>query len=285
MTRLDIEVPAEVMIEGKESHLGVTHNISFSSMRIRFAQEMASSEVGKSCHVRLQLPSDQGAAWLALEARVIRSDDEGVAVQLVGADTESFRQLKTLLSSHVDNPMALIQEITRNPDMAMSVVHTGFMKEELNDYITDSVNDIFLAFLSEGVSTGPSVITNALESYDLPDAEATAVVNFNGAFNGGVHFSAPLYVALNFATTFAGEPVEKINDPIAVDAFGELANMIAGGVQTRLSVEFENINLTPPTVVFGQNYGIIYQSNLHSVKQYFKADIGPFFVECFFGSS
>ncbi|MEG3640065.1 chemotaxis protein CheX [Magnetococcus sp. PR-3] len=284
-TRIDIEVPAILMLGNNHQMQGLTQNVSFSSVRLECRQELESRHIGEVCRIQLQLPAEEGQEWVELEARITRQEEASIAIQFTHTDTSSYRKLKGLLTRHAENPNQLIREMGRHPELSMSVVHIGFMKEELSDFITDSVNEIFIAFLAQDVDKGPTVIKQDFEQYEPPDAEATAVVNFNGALTGGIHLSAPMHVVIELANTFSGEEATNIRDPMVGDAFGELANLITGGVQTRLSSEFENINLTPPTVVFGKDYGIIYQSDLHSVKQYFMTPIGPFFVECFFAST
>ncbi|ABK44039.1 type IV pilus assembly PilZ [Magnetococcus marinus MC-1] len=283
-TRLDIAVPAVLMLGSLHQMQGVTKNISFSSVHIEYRQSLAAHHLGEACQVQLQLPTDDGEAWVELEGRITRQDEFGLGVQFTHTDTSNYRKFKCFLSKHAENPNQLIQEMVRHPELSMNVVHIGFMKEELSGFITDAVNEIFIAFLAQDVHKGPTVIKQDFEDYVPPEAEATAVVNFNGALTGGIHLSAPMHVVIALANSFSGEEANSFTDPMVVDAFGEMANLITGGVQTRLSGEFENIQLTPPTVVYGKQYGIVYQRDLNSVKQYFLAPFGPFFVECFFAS-
>jgi len=109
------------------------------------------------------------------------------------------------------------------------------------------------------------------------------MVGYHGAFDGGMHLAAPEYVACKLSGAFAGIELESMN-PEASDAFGELANLVAGGVQTRLmeSHGFGEITLTPPTVSTNGEVNGIYREDLLSVQQYFKFAGGLMFAECFF---
>ena len=158
------------------------------------------------------------------------------------------------------------------------------MKEEFANLIKESVRDIFLAFLSMDISPGPMISKKGESFYKAPETEVTVIINFSGGIHGGVHLASPLHLALKLATDFSGEEYDSIFGE-AGDAFGELGNMIAGGLQTKLSDRFSTINLTPPTIVSGNDYRMQYKTNFESIKQYFKSDAGPFYVEFFFWAS
>lgn len=152
--------------------------------------------------------------------------------------------------------------------------------EHLSDAMIESVHDIFLAFLSLEVFPGPSIEKPDDTPYEPPKTDMTALIGFSGAVRGGIHLACPQHVALTLAGSLSGTSFDTVC-PDSNDALGELANMIAGGVQTRLA-SLGEIQLTPPAIISGSNVDLSYQKNLSSVKQYFKLDAGPFFVECFF---
>ncbi|MBF0614649.1 MAG: chemotaxis protein CheX [Magnetococcales bacterium] len=155
------------------------------------------------------------------------------------------------------------------------------LKTEFAEMIKAAVHEMFSAYLVMQLDNGPTVNKKDEDIYRPPSSEVTVVVNYSGGINGGIHLAAPLHVAMELASSFAGENFDSICGE-AGDGFGELANIIAGGVQTRLGKGFGNINLTPPTLVTGTDYRMQYKSNFDSVKQYFKCDAGLFFVEFFF---
>ena len=82
------------------------------------------------------------------------------------------------------------------------------------------------------------------------------------------------------ASALAGEDLLVV-DEIVTDAFGELANIIAGAVKGKLSEdELYKIGLTPPVVAKGNSHK--YNTSLNSTKQYFTVGKAPFFVEVFY---
>ncbi|MBF0109406.1 MAG: chemotaxis protein CheX [Magnetococcales bacterium] len=155
------------------------------------------------------------------------------------------------------------------------------MKEEFALMIKESVHDLFVAFLGQEVTPGPLVSKKEADPYRPPDTEVTAIINFSGGLQGGVHLASPRHTAMQLTNAFSGEEYLELFGE-AGDGFGELNNIIAGGLQTRLSERFGNINLTPPTLIAGTDYKMQYKTNFFSIKQYFKCDAGPFFVEFFF---
>ncbi|MBF0175614.1 MAG: chemotaxis protein CheX [Magnetococcales bacterium] len=156
------------------------------------------------------------------------------------------------------------------------------MHDQLARAIQEAVHEFFLAFLSLEVQSGPTFRKPAFEPYTPPRADVTGVVRLSGALDGGIHLSAPMHVALAMSSSFSGEPMETMSTEISQDAFGELTNLVAGGLQSRLADALGEIALTPPIVVFGDQYSMAVKVNFSSVKTYFRIADGPFFVECFF---
>ncbi|HIJ85248.1 MAG: putative chemotaxis protein CheX [Magnetococcales bacterium] len=157
------------------------------------------------------------------------------------------------------------------------------LRLRLAGLIVESVAEIFSAYLFLDASPGPVKVSPVGEVYSPPKTEVLAMVGYHGAFDGGMHLAAPEYVACKLSGAFAGIELESMN-PEASDAFGELANLVAGGVQTRLmeSHGFGEITLTPPTVSTNGEVNGIYREDLLSVQQYFKFAGGLMFAECFF---
>ncbi|OSM04031.1 chemotaxis protein CheX [Magnetofaba australis] len=283
-TRLPLQLPIELRFGSEQSYMGVSRNISFSSVYLE-GEAAPDCPMGEECEIVVDCGEGFEPRYVYLVGRFARFAPDGVGLRLIKASSKNYRGFKKLLLSHVDTPKALLGELGRNADNEMTIVHMGFMREEMATHITDAVNEVFIAFLMEELQEGPVVVKPEYDEYAPPEAEVTAVVNFNGAIQGGIHFSTPEHTALSLAGALAGEELEALRHPTTIDALGELANMIGGGVQTRLSEDYENINLTPPTVIVGRDYGVIYQSDLLSVKQYFMTAHGPFLVEGFFSAN
>ncbi|MBF0447514.1 MAG: chemotaxis protein CheX [Magnetococcales bacterium] len=125
-----------------------------------------------------------------------------------------------------------------------------------------------------------TVMIGGQDKYEGTNADFTAIIGFNGDINGGMNLAAPTHVTLKLASALAGEELFEIDD-MATDAFGELANIIAGAVKERLSADgLYEIGLTPPVVAEGNSHK--YNTSLRSTKQYFTVGSAPFFVEVFY---
>ncbi|MBF0295924.1 MAG: chemotaxis protein CheX [Magnetococcales bacterium] len=154
------------------------------------------------------------------------------------------------------------------------------MDNILPDVIRFAIEETIAAFFTEdiGLVIGPALTKPIGTPYEPPEADVTAVIGFSGAMEGGVHLSAPLHAGIGLASAFCGEELTTL-DATVRDGLGELANIVAGAVKSRIS---EEIYLTPPHVISGTNYAIMYTRSLNSTKCYFKTNFGPFFVEVFY---
>ncbi|MBF0110611.1 MAG: chemotaxis protein CheX [Magnetococcales bacterium] len=157
------------------------------------------------------------------------------------------------------------------------------LDELLAHDIRISVQEVFRAYLSMDAQPGPVRIKPRGQPYVPPDTEILAVVGYGGGIKGGIHLASPVHVACTLSGAFAGMELETMDDT-ARDAFGELANMVAGGVQSRLMDQhgFDEIVLTPPMVFSGIHHGMTYKKDFSSVRHYFKFAGGLFFLECFY---
>ncbi|MBF0271460.1 MAG: chemotaxis protein CheX [Magnetococcales bacterium] len=148
--------------------------------------------------------------------------------------------------------------------------------------IQDSMHEMAIAFFATdiGIRDGPALVNHAADGVSHPAnrADVTAIVGFRGQMTGGVHLSAPMHAALGLASAFWGEPLESFNET-GRDAFGELANILAGALKSRID---DGLDLTPPRIVQGSDpadlptYGGSY-----SARCYFMTVNGPLYVEVF----
>jgi chemotaxis protein CheX len=83
----------------------------------------------------------------------------------------------------------------------------------------------------------------------------TAMVGMAGTYNGVVSLHAPQKLALDFASGMLGMEVTEVDDDVH-DAFGEIANMIAGSFKHYLSKGGSDIRLSTPSVIAGDDYSV-----------------------------
>ncbi|MBF0188964.1 MAG: chemotaxis protein CheX [Magnetococcales bacterium] len=158
------------------------------------------------------------------------------------------------------------------------------MDELISIAVRKAIHEVAIAFLDIEIENGPFKVNTIDDSYTPPQSEATAHIGLSGGINGGVFLSAPEHVAVYISGALLGEEPDDFNDE-ARDGFGELANMVAGGIQTHLSEERGEINLTPPIIITHDETDSTYKGYVFSVRQYFKTAHGPFFVEIFYSLS
>lgn len=279
--RISLKLKAELCMPDKKVYAVTTGNVGLGGSKLHLP-EVDSNYIGKIGLLRLIVQSDPDPILIELQCRIVWEDETGIGLEFFGIDEKRYQELSELLKNGSINSVKIQQEIKNKFHLSVSTLKTKLFQDQLSAYIVEIVNDTFIAFLTLTPKPGPSVASFADEvEYEPPQSDATAMIHFNGAISGGIHLSAPLHVALALSGSFAQHEFERM-DEMAVDAFGELANLVAGGVQTRLSGDFEDINLTPPVVVLGEDFAMAYKSDLSSVKQYFMIKKGPFFVECFF---
>lgn len=150
------------------------------------------------------------------------------------------------------------------------------MKDALLNALTEAVSEIAETMLFVEIIAGEVQIQGELQLADI-----SAVVGYSGGLNGGLRLGGAVAVALKVAGALLGEQREAM-DPELQDAFGEMANMIAGGVQTRVEGVFGAISMTPPMVVEGRNHQIAGQHSSHCVCRHFEMDGSCFFCEIYF---
>lgn len=84
-------------------------------------------------------------------------------------------------------------------------------------------------------------------------ASLSAMVGFAGFKQGNLIIHAPKDVAIGLTRDFLGVEIESINEDVQ-DAMGELANMIAGSLKPLISNGGKNVELSLPSVVYGEEY-------------------------------
>ncbi|MBF0622719.1 MAG: chemotaxis protein CheX [Magnetococcales bacterium] len=151
--------------------------------------------------------------------------------------------------------------------------------------IRESVHDIAITMLAIDIVPQENEAQDFESSYEPENSDISAMVFLSGGIEGGIRLASTTSAALELAGAFFGEPFESLEGD-AGDAFSELANMVAGGVQTQLdAIAGDEINLTPPELFVGdqevpkpEDENVIYES----VRQRFEVAEKDFFVEAYF---
>lgn len=98
------------------------------------------------------------------------------------------------------------------------------------------------------------------KDYMAVDKDVTAIIGIVGELRGNVAYSMSQDTAKQIVSAMMmGMPVEDMNE-IARSAVGELSNMVTGNASTLLSGNDINVDITPPSIVFGSGIYFIISS-------------------------
>ncbi|MBF0143791.1 MAG: chemotaxis protein CheX [Magnetococcales bacterium] len=159
------------------------------------------------------------------------------------------------------------------------------MQDVLLSAIESGVLRVFETMLFLPVTPGPGLAKPSMVPYVPAPAEVSAIVGLGGGVDGGVRLACTVDAALIIASALAVEEYPEFGGE-SKDAFAEVANMVAGGVQTKMEpLTKQEIHLTPPSVIMGQDYAVDFKSDLESVRKFFSMEQGTFYVEIYYRSA
>ena len=162
------------------------------------------------------------------------------------------------------------------PERLRSVNGCGRM----NTAIVDSVVEACAMFLEGEVAADHGPDASGAHGGDTCGKEVIAFVGFAGGLHGRMGLVASEESAAALAGALAGERFDRFEGD-AVDGFGEIANLVCGGVSTRLAENHGEIRITPPRVMswsdFHSEFGAVSEQTVRN----FNAETGPFRVVYF----
>ena len=141
--------------------------------------------------------------------------------------------------------------------------------------------------LKSAVTAVFTTMLNLKLDFDTPsaplfngDTHVAAAIGFTGEFNGVIY----LYSGAAFARRMTGSLLrlpeqEILGDEMVNDALGELTNMVAGHIKSRLCDHHQPCIMTIPTVVRGRDFQIQTVSGVERRSVYFRCDGGQVLVE------
>lgn len=112
-------------------------------------------------------------------------------------------------------------------------------------------------------------------------ADSSAVIGYSGALRGSLRLAGPMVTVLKLAATLVGEERPTLDKEME-DAFAELANMIAGGVQSRLEADVGMIRMSPPVVISGKNHQVSSDRSFSCISVQFELEGSLFFTEVYY---
>ena len=106
----------------------------------------------------------------------------------------------------------------------------------------------------------------------LPDAPVTGLIGLSGKCTGFISLSMPNRVATLAVSGLLLEE-HKVVDAQVIDGVGEMTNVIAGGLKTKLSSTPWMIgHITIPSVIIGSSYNISYAKGIEYCGITFEVD-------------
>ena len=106
----------------------------------------------------------------------------------------------------------------------------------------------------------------------LPEANITGLIGLSGKCTGFISVAMPERVATLAVSGLLMEEHKTINAQV-VDGVGEITNVIAGGIKTRLfNTPWSVSNITTPSVILGDRYDISYSKGIEYCGVSFEVD-------------
>jgi len=141
-------------------------------------------------------------------------------------------------------------------------------------YIIDAVLEVFATMIFIDIKSGDSMTGQD----DSIDSNLTSMIGLAGDLQGVLAVHCPESAALGISGAMLGMTIDAINDDV-LDAIGEIANMVAGGLKTSLDGDNITTELAIPTTVLGKAVRTSGQAGGARFLIPFATPVGDFGVE------
>jgi chemotaxis protein CheX len=147
-------------------------------------------------------------------------------------------------------------------------------QEQTVGFLIDSTREVFEKMILITLSSGIPIEGDALR----PRSNVVATVSFAGVESGIVAFYSTMETACTIAGRLLGMDPADVNGDMP-DAIGEVANMIAGALRTKLTDSGVPCAISIPTVTVGSDFYTKYVSDVRRILCPFKMGEQEIFVE------
>jgi len=144
----------------------------------------------------------------------------------------------------------------------------------LLENIVDATKEIFETMIMMDITPGNPLSESVTEF----KGSVSGVIGLAGSCKGMLAIHLPDAVAMGITSNFLGMEVTDVDDDVT-DAIGELANMLAGNIKMVLDVAGNNVTLSIPSCIHGEEYSMDCVSDAEWVVVPFSTDSGQFLVE------
>lgn len=145
---------------------------------------------------------------------------------------------------------------------------------DFTNHIVSATTDVFNTMIMLEATSGPTLA----EKTTVFGNSISALLGLSGDLKGMLCIHCPEQGAKAITANLLGMDVEELNEDVT-DAMGELANMIAGGLKSRMSTDGKALELSIPTAISGVSYTVNSLATAASITVPFKVEDWTFLVE------
>ena len=142
------------------------------------------------------------------------------------------------------------------------------------DLMIESAHEVFEMMVGRPLAQGMPMEGDGFR----PKSNVVGTVSFAGSESGVVVFYSTTEAAKQIAGSMLGVPAAEVNGEMP-DAIGEITNMIAGALRTKMTDSGHPWAISIPTVTIGSDFYTKYMSNVTRVLCPFRMDEEEVFVE------
>ena len=148
------------------------------------------------------------------------------------------------------------------------------VQKQAVDLLIESAKEVFEMMVMRHLEIGTPVEGDALR----PKSNVVGTISFAGSESGVVVFYSTTDAANVIAGSMLGMPATAVNGEMP-DAIGEITNMIAGALRTKMTDAGHPWAISIPTVTIGSDFYTRYVSNVSRVLLPFKMEDEEICVE------
>jgi chemotaxis protein CheX len=141
------------------------------------------------------------------------------------------------------------------------------VQKQAVDLLIESAREVFEMMVMCQLESGTPIEGDALR----PKSNVVGTISFAGSESGVVAFYSTMDGARQIAGNMLGLPPAEVNGEMP-DAIGEITNMIAGALRTKMTDAGHPWAISIPTVTIGSDFYTRYVSDVSRVLCPFKMD-------------
>ena len=108
MTRVPLQIDTELRAQGYALTSGKTTDVSLKGLYVASQQSLPA---GIACHITLRLGPQEHPIHIALEGTIVRTTDEGMAIEITSVPPDSFAHLHNLVIYNAQDANRIAQEL------------------------------------------------------------------------------------------------------------------------------------------------------------------------------